>query len=129
SIDSGTGTCSVTATKAADDNYAQATSDAFPVDVSKADQTVTFDDAPASAHYNETFQVSPTSDSGLDVSVAATVGSGCTVDDTLFPIYDVTMTSGSTDCHLAATQAGNDHDNAASGTAVTSTATTPSPDA
>src|SRR5205814_7293490 len=60
-ITSGTGTCSVTATKAGDVNYVAATSPVTPVTIAKADQAITFA-APASpATYNTTFAVSASS--------------------------------------------------------------------
>jgi hypothetical protein len=70
------------------------------VAASLAAQTITFA-APASpAVFNSTFAVAPTASSGLTVTVLAT--GGCSV-----ATGTVTMTSGTTDCVLTASQAGD----------------------
>ena len=115
----GTGTCSITATKAADSDFNSATSAAFAVTINKANQTISFT-APGSAVYGSTFNVAPTSDSGLAVSVARS--GGCTVAAGVGGSFDVTMTSGSTDCVLTASQAGNANYNAATDVVKTVTA-------
>jgi hypothetical protein len=68
-----------------------------------AAQSITFA-PPGPRTYGETFNVNPTASSGLTVSVIAT--GGCTAL-AVSPGYDVTMTSGSADCVLTASQAGN----------------------
>ena len=105
-ITSGTGTCSITAHKAADNNYNAASSALHPVTVSKKAQTISFT-APASAVFESTFHVAPTASSGLSVSLAST--GGCSVAPAAGGGFDVTMTSGTTDCVLTASQAGNDN--------------------
>jgi outer membrane protein OmpA-like peptidoglycan-associated protein len=77
------------------------------ISLAKADQTITFS-APIGRPWSATaFAVTPTSSSGLNVSLASTTTSICTVS-----ALDVTMvTVGS--CSLTATQAGNDYFNAA----------------
>ncbi len=103
-ITSGTGTCAVTASKAADANYQAATSPALPVALSKAAQTVTFAQPTSPQTFGASFGVNPTSTSGLAVALAA--AGGCSVAPAS-PGYTVTMTSGTTACVLTASQAGN----------------------
>jgi hypothetical protein len=62
---SGTGTCSITATKAADANYNATTSDAFTVSVNKANQATLSITAPTSATYGD-----------ADATITTTGGSG-----------------------------------------------------
>jgi hypothetical protein len=62
------GTCSLTATMAADNNYTAATSAAFTVTLVQASQTISFTTSvPSSAVYNSTFPVTAQSTSGLTV--------------------------------------------------------------
>ncbi|MET0400307.1 MAG: hypothetical protein ABW277_26190 [Longimicrobiaceae bacterium] len=103
-ITSGTGSCAVTASKAADTNYEAATSPALPVALSKAAQTVTFGQPASPQTFGASFAVNPTASSGLAVAVAA--AGGCSVAPAS-PGYTVTMTSGTTACVLSASQPGN----------------------
>ena len=81
--------------------------------VNKLNQIITFTQPASPQTYNTTFNVNPTSDSGLSVSLGAS--GGCTAaPDSSPPGYDVTMTSGTTACQLTASQGGNDDYNAAS---------------
>ncbi len=68
--------------------------------VGSTPQTITFTQPTSPAAYGATFTVSPTSTSGLPVSVAAS--GGCTISGST-----VTMTSGTTDCTLVASQSGD----------------------
>ena len=103
---SGTGTCTLTASQSGDINYNAATNVVRTVTAQKANQTITFP-APASpATYHSTFTVSPTSDSGLTVTV--TPSGACSMVGST-----VTMTSGTGTCTLTATQTGNINYNAA----------------
>ena len=69
--------------------------------IAQAAQTITFEQPASPAAYGSTFAVSPTASSGLPVSVAAS--GGCTISGAT-----VTVTSGTVDCVLTASQAGND---------------------
>jgi len=112
---SGTGTCTITAFQAGDDNYNAAADVSHDVDAAKADQTITFA-APASpAVYNTSFAVNPTASSGLAVDV--TVSGVCSLAGNT-----VTMTSGTGTCTLTASQAGDDNYNAAADVVRTVTA-------
>jgi hypothetical protein len=104
-ITRGTGTCDVTATRAADSNYEQATSPALAVALSKAAQTVTFAQPATPQTFGASFAVNPVTSSGLAVALAAS--GGCSVAPAS-PGYTVTMTSGTTACVLTASQAGSD---------------------
>ncbi|WP_344302693.1 MBG domain-containing protein, partial [Nocardioides bigeumensis] len=75
--------------------------------VAQEGQTIAFLQ-PTGKTYGDSFSVSPTSDSNLTVSVAAT--GGCTAApnaDASASGYLVTITSGTSDCVLTASQAGN----------------------
>ncbi len=73
----------------------------------KQTQTITFDEPASPAAYGTGFNVNPTSSSGLPVSVAAS--GSCSVAPATAPAtgHTVTMTSGTGDCTLTASQAGN----------------------
>src|SRR4029077_2105443 len=76
----------------------------------KKNQTITFAQPTTPAVFGSTFNVNPTSDSGLAVTVVATGGCSAAPAGTG---YDVTMTSGTTSCVLTASQGGNANYNAA----------------
>ena len=61
-VDSGTGTCAITATKAADANYLSTTSVSYPVTI-KASQDITFDVLSAKTYGDPAFTVSATASS------------------------------------------------------------------
>ncbi|MFB3915355.1 MAG: chitobiase/beta-hexosaminidase C-terminal domain-containing protein [Terriglobales bacterium] len=84
-----------------------ATSNPATLTVNKADQTITFTGAPASATYNTTFSVTAAASSGLTVTLGAS--GACSIAGTT-----VTMTSGSGTCSLTADQVGDGNYNAAS---------------
>jgi hypothetical protein len=101
------GTCSVTATKAAEGNYLESVSNTVTITVAKLDQTITFV-APGDRLFATTpFPVAPTTTSGRTVAVASTTTSVCTVDS-----MDVTMVYAGT-CSLTASEAESDNFNAA----------------
>jgi LPXTG-site transpeptidase (sortase) family protein len=112
---SGTGTCTLTASQAGDTNYNPATDVVWTVTAQKIDQTITFAAPVSPAAYNSTFSVSPTSDSGLTVTVTST--GVCSILGST-----VTMTSGTGTCTLTASQAGDANYNAATDVVQTVTA-------
>jgi hypothetical protein len=80
--------------------------------VGKANQTITFNQPTTPQTFGATFNVNPTSDSNLAVTVAAS--GGCSVQPAQQGGgYDVTMTSGTGNCVLTASQDGNDNYSAA----------------
>ncbi len=122
---SGTGTCSVTATKAADTNYNSITSPAATVSAALASQTITITMmAPATEVYSGTFPVAATSSSGL--AVALTVDAGSTGVCSLSG-GTVTMTSGTGTCTIDANQSGNTNYSAATQAQTSATATKAAP--
>jgi hypothetical protein len=118
-INSGSGICSVTATKAADANYAVATSAAATVNAALATQaTLTVTGVPAMAQaYSATFTVGSSGGSGTGLVTFGTTGS-CAVSGTT-----VTITSGSGTCSVTATKATDGNYAAATSAAVTVGAT------
>ena len=111
---SGTGTCSLTATWAADNNYNAATATQSTT-ATKATPKVTFTGAPASAVYNSSFSVASTTNASTTAVITAS--GACSVAGNT-----VTMTSGAGPCNLTATWAADNNYNAA--TASQSTAAT-----
>ncbi|MCU1470295.1 MAG: hypothetical protein JWQ39_1444 [Glaciihabitans sp.] len=100
----GVGTLGVTAASAA------FTSSSLSITVVAASQSIGFSQPATPATYGTAFTVTPTATSGLGVTVQAS--GGCT-DVASGSGWSVTMTSGTTDCTLTATQAGNTSYNAA----------------
>ena len=98
-MNSGTGTCTLTASQAGDANYKTVTN-VKTVTAQKANQKITFPEPASPATYGSTFKVSPPADSGLTVTV--TVGGACSISGS-----NVTMTSGEGTCTLTASQAGD----------------------
>jgi hypothetical protein len=98
---SGTGTCSVTANKAADSNYASASSPASPVTAALAPEaTLSVTGVPASAQaYNAQFAVGTSGGSGTGAVTFGTTGV-CSVSGTT-----VTMTGGTGTCSVTASKA------------------------
>jgi hypothetical protein len=103
---SSTGTCTLTANQAGDDNYNAAPNVVRTVIAQKANQTISFPQPASPAAYLSTFTVNPTSDSGLPVTV--TPSGVCSMDGNT-----VSMTSATGTCTLTATQAGDGNYNAA----------------
>jgi hypothetical protein len=81
--------------------------------VGKANQTITFAQPTTPQTFGATFHVNPTSDSGLAVSLTDSGNGVCSVQSVASGGYDVTMTSGTGNCVLTASQAGNANYNAA----------------
>jgi hypothetical protein len=102
------GTCSVTATKAADSNYNATTSAALPVTLTKASQIITFGHLANKSVSAPDFTVSATASSLLPVSFTTTTTSVCTVtaDGTVSLVALGT-------CTITAHQAGNSYYQAA----------------
>ncbi|MGA0786954.1 MAG: beta strand repeat-containing protein [Ilumatobacteraceae bacterium] len=73
------GTCTVTATKAAEGNYLEATSNTVTITVAKIAQTITFSSITDRAFDNTEFAVAPTTTSGRTVSVVSRTTETCTV--------------------------------------------------
>ncbi len=104
---SGSGTCSVIANQAGNNNYLAATPVAQNVTATPATQSITFTrNAPASAAYNSSFTVAASASSGLAVTYTS---SG--VCSNVGATY--TMTSGMGTCSVIANQAGNSYYSAA----------------
>jgi putative lipoic acid-binding regulatory protein len=99
-MDSGTDTCKLTASQVGDTNYNSAPNEVRTVSKQKTDQRITFPAPASTAKFNSTFTVSPTSDSGLPVTVKAE--GACSISGS-----NVTMTSGMGNCTLTASQAGD----------------------
>ena len=105
---SGTGTCSLTATWAADTNYSGTTATQSTT-ANKIAPVVTFSGAPATANYQATFSV--TSTTNASTTPAITAGGACSVKGTT-----VTMTSGTGTCSLTATWAADTNYNGTTAT-------------
>ena len=97
----GAGSCTVTASQPGNANYNAAPDVVQTFAIAQAAQTITFEQPASPATYGSTFGVAPTASSGLPVSVVAS--GGCAISGST-----VTMTSGTVDCVLTASQAGND---------------------
>jgi microsomal dipeptidase-like Zn-dependent dipeptidase len=93
---SGTGTCSVTATWAADGDYAKASITKM-ADATKILPTVTFTGVPATAPYGSRFEVSATTNASTVAVITTTTDSVCSVNG-----KTVTITSGTGACSLRA---------------------------
>ena len=110
SANSGTGTCTVSATMAGNSNYNPVTSNSVIVALQVAAQTINFTtNPPPSAAYNSQFTVGATASSGLAISF--TSAGGCTNTSTTLTsgVYKstYTMTSSTVACSVIANQAGN----------------------
>ena len=102
---SGTGTCLITAEKAAGGGYSSA-SDTATITLAKADQTITFTQ-PSSLANDSSATLSYSTSSGLTVSITNNSSAKCSVSGTT-----VTGSSVGT-CDLTASQSGNSNYNAA----------------
>lgn len=103
---SGTNTCAVTALQEGDNDYQAAPDVIRTVDAAKLDQSITFATPASPAVYDTQFSVSPTTSSGLAVTLAA---SGACLNSG----FNVLMISGIGTCTLTASQNGDDNYNAA----------------
>ncbi|MFN6962583.1 MAG: YDG domain-containing protein [Pyrinomonadaceae bacterium] len=108
------GDYTASASYAGDANH-EPSNDTKDFSIAKANQTITFTGAPATAIYNTNFAVTATSDSGLAVTVTSS-GACSNVGTT------VTMTSGTGTCSLRASQGGDANYNAAEDQYQTTTA-------
>lgn len=102
----GIGTCTVTASKAADGNHGASTA-SVDVTVVQADQTITFGALANKTLGEADFTVSATAASGLSVTFASQTAGVCAVSGTTVSL----ITAGT--CTIRATQAGNANYNAA----------------
>ena len=107
----GTGTCSITATRAADANHTSAISAAHPVTIAKAAQAIIFTALPDKVYGEADFTVGATASSGLAVSFSAS--GNCSVSGTT-----VHLTAAGT-CTVTVSQIGDANYNAASNVART----------
>ena len=96
----------ITYSFAADSDFAATTNTSMTLTVTPASQSITFAGGPTTATYGTMFAVSATASSGLGVTITAS--GGCTISG-----GNVTMTSGTATCMLAANQPGNSNYNAA----------------
>jgi hypothetical protein len=103
---SGTTACVITATQCGNSEYSAAPDVVRTVNAAKLDQAIDFSEPASPQTYGDKFPVSPTSDSGLAVSVNAS--GSCS-----YASGEVAMTSGTGDCALTASQAGDENYNPA----------------
>jgi hypothetical protein len=96
----GTGTCTIVAMQAGDDNYNPATNVISTIEAARASQVITFDKPASPVKYQTSFTVVPASDSNLSVTLAAS--GSCTTSG-----YTVTMTKTYGTCMLTASQEGD----------------------
>jgi len=120
SVSNAGGTCTLTATKAADSNFAATTSAPFTVTLVPANQTITFTGAPATAAYGSSFTVAASASSGLTVTIGSS--GACSISG-----GTATMTASSGTCSLTASQSGNTNYNAAIPVAQSTMATKATP--
>ncbi|HYT56144.1 MAG TPA: PxKF domain-containing protein [Verrucomicrobiae bacterium] len=116
---SGTGSCTLTATMAGDTNYNDVTSTpATTVNLQKANQAaLTLTGVPASAAYNSMFTVIPGGGSSSNPLVVSTTGV-CTAAGN-----DITMTSGTGTCTVKVNRAGDSNYNDATEVSASAAAT------
>jgi hypothetical protein len=101
------GTCTVTATKAGDANYAAASSSATTITFNKANQTISFADPGTKERATTPFASGATVSSGQTASLSSSTTSVCTTSG-----LDITMVTTGT-CTIVASQSGNGNYNAA----------------
>ena len=105
---SGTGSCTVTASQAGDDNYNPATGVEHTVAAAKANQSIDFAAPVSPVVFGTSFDLEATASSGLGVAFG--VDGGCELSGNT-----VTMTSGTDSCTITANQPGDDNYNPATG--------------
>jgi MBG domain/YDG domain/MBG domain (YGX type) len=103
------GNCTVTASQGGNDSYNAAAPVSRSFNIAKASQTISFPQPTSPQAFGIVFAVSASSDSGLGVAIAA--AGVCSYNGMTGM---VTITSGTGDCVLTASQSGNDNFNAAS---------------
>jgi sugar lactone lactonase YvrE len=104
---SGTGTCNVLLSQSGNSDYSAAPPLSIPVTAEPASQTITFAQPTTPEPYNQTFVVSASSTSGLGVTITASGGCNINGGSSVTTSGTVKMTSGTTNCTLTASQAGN----------------------
>ena len=97
---SGEGECTLTASQPGNTSYNPAMDVVRTVQAAKAEQAITFEQPLSPAVYGTSFTVAPNASSGLAVTLLAS--GSCTNTG-----FDVTMTSGTGDCTLTASQPGD----------------------
>jgi hypothetical protein len=108
SVSNASNTCSISASKAGDDNYTGPVTDGpKSVNLNKADQTITFAALPNKTWGDAAFTVAATASSGLAVTFASSTGSVCTVSGSTVTLVYVGT------CTIKASQVGNDNYKAA----------------
>src|SRR5215203_223726 len=112
-ITSGTGSCSVTATKAADDNYNSVTSAAHPVTVQKADQAALTVTSPDNGTFGQHLTINTSGGSGTGALSFQASGGACQIDND----NKLEITSGTGSCSVTATKAADDNYNSATSAA------------
>ncbi len=105
---SGTGSCAITASKASDNDYNQATSVSFDVTVAKANQTITFNTLAAKSYGDADFGAGASASSGLAVTYSSDTPTVATV--TTGGLIHIVGAGGAT---ITASQAGDDNYNSA----------------
>ncbi len=116
---SGTGTCSITATKAGDANFNPTTSAAFTVTLNKASQAALSVTGPGSGTYGQFYTMTAAGGSGTGaLSFAVVTGStGCAIVTGGANDGKLEITSGSGTCSITATKAGDNNYNSATSAA------------
>jgi len=127
----GTGSCTIDAKQAGNDDYTAATEELTSAAAQKVGQTITFTTpAPSSATNGSTFTVAADSTSGLKVKLSVDAGSkavcklGAQTETSGITRATATMLSGSGTCTIDANQAGN-NDYTAAAQQQTSASSTP----
>jgi len=116
-VTNASGTCSLTATKAADANYNAATSAAQSVTLQKANQAALVVDDPGTVVYGSTPTLTASGGSGIGTVTFSEGGStGCSVSGST-----LTVTNASGTCNIAATKAADNNYNIASSAALSIT--------
>lgn len=115
---SGTGTCSITATKAGDATYNSTTSDAFSVTVNKANQAALTVASPSAATFGDA-PVAPTHSGGSGTGAVSFAASGdaCGIVASGANTGKLEIKTGADDCFLTAYKASDTNYNAATSTA------------
>src|SRR5213078_4605748 len=103
-ITSGTGSCSLTAHKAADSNYLAADSAAHPVTIHKAAQAALSVDSPDDGTYGDTLVPAASGGSGLGALSFSAAGTACEMG-TGADAGKLLITSGTGSCSLTAHKA------------------------
>jgi Tol biopolymer transport system component len=119
---SGTGTCTIVATKSGDDHYNDATSAPASVLATKAAQaTLTVIDAPATAELGTSFTVGSAGGSGTGAVIFSASGACTNTDGGAL----ITMVASSGTCSITATKAADDNYEQTTSIAASVTATAP----